>query len=224
MYLAGILELWMLLAVSLWAQGSSARVLVFPDALRQQPSGSSSQAPANQNQPTAQDAPKSDSQSAAPSGQNQNTQPTQESKPAESQTGQTTPPKTEKPPAKTKPKQKKPAPASKDTAKEASKDASGKKTVVHHGSTSDPIVQLTPGMTQEQAEKQRQRIQQALATTDANLQKLSGIQLTSDKQEIVAQVRKFMEQSRDAKETGDLQRAENLALKAQLLSSDLVKQ
>src|ERR1700757_305094 len=80
MYLAGILELWMLLAVSLWAQGSSARVLVFPDALRQEPSGSSSQAPANQNQPTAQDAPKSDSQSAAPSGQNQNTQPTQESK------------------------------------------------------------------------------------------------------------------------------------------------
>jgi outer membrane biosynthesis protein TonB len=213
MYLAGILELCMLLAVSLY-HGSSASVLVSPDLLRQESAASSPQAPAaeDKKQPATQEAPKTDSQSTPP--------PSQQSQPAENQPGQTPPPKTEKPPAKNKTKQKKPAPASKDNSKEAS----GKKTVVHHGSTSDPIVQLTPGTTQEQAAKQRQRIQQALATTDANLQKLSGVQLTSDKQEIVVQVRKFVEQSRDATETGDLQRAENLALKAQLLSSDLVKQ
>ena len=220
MYLAGILELCMLLAVSFYPPGSSTPTLAFSRAVRQESPGSSSPPVSEQNQPATQESPKSDSQSPSGPGQNQNTQSSQQSKPAENQPGQTAPAKTEKPATKTKSKHKKPAPNSKD----ASKESNGKKTVVHHGSTSDPIVQLTPGITQEQAEKQRQRIQQALATTDSNLQKLSGVQLTSDKQEIVTQVRKFVEQSLDATDTGDLQRAENLALKAQLLSSDLVKQ
>jgi hypothetical protein len=62
-----------------------------------------------------------------------------------------------------------------------------------------------------------------LATTDANLKKISARQLGSTQQDSVSQIRKYMEQAKAAEEAGDVQRAHNLASKALLLSDDLVK-
>jgi len=71
--------------------------------------------------------------------------------------------------------------------------------------------------------RQRQNTNDLLASTDASLQKLSGRQLTQDEQETVGQIRKFMQQVKEADKEGDLQRAYKLAVKAHLLSDALTK-
>jgi hypothetical protein len=97
------------------------------------------------------------------------------------------------------------------------------KKVVRNGGTADPVVQLAPGMSDEQASRQRQSTTQLLATTDANLKQISTRQLGPGQQDSVSQIRKYMEQAKAAEEAGDVQRAHNLASKALLLSDDLVK-
>ena len=96
------------------------------------------------------------------------------------------------------------------------------KTIVRHGSTSDPNVQLGPGVNPQQSSKQSQNAARLLASTDANLAKLGSRTLNSDQQETLKQVKSYMEQSKAAANDGDAQRAYNLALKANLLSSELV--
>jgi hypothetical protein len=98
------------------------------------------------------------------------------------------------------------------------------KKVVREGSTADPTTQLAPGISQEQASRERQTTTQLLSSTDAALQQLSGHQLNSDELETVAQIRKFMQQSKAADKDGDPQLAYKLALKAHLLSDGLSKQ
>jgi hypothetical protein len=62
-----------------------------------------------------------------------------------------------------------------------------------------------------------------LGTTESNLKKIAGQQLSSDQQDMVKQIRQFMEQSKAAVADGDLDRARTLAWKAQVLSEELVK-
>jgi hypothetical protein len=110
--------------------------------------------------------------------------------------------------------------------KHTSATASGsspEKKVVRNGGTADPAIQLAPGMSPEQASRQRQSTSQLLATTDANLKQISARQLSLSQQDAVSQTRKYMEQAKAAEDTGDVQRAHNLASKALLLSDDVVK-
>jgi len=62
-----------------------------------------------------------------------------------------------------------------------------------------------------------------LAATEANLKKIGGQPLAANQQDMVDQIHQFMNQSKTAAEEGDLERAQNLALKAKLLSEELVK-
>ena len=101
--------------------------------------------------------------------------------------------------------------------------AASEKKVVRNGGTADPVVQLAPGMSAEQASSQRQSTTQLLAATDDNLKQIASRQLNSTQQDSVSQIRKYMEQAKAAEEAGDVQRAHNLASKALLLSDDLVK-
>jgi hypothetical protein len=97
------------------------------------------------------------------------------------------------------------------------------KKVIRNGGTADPAVQLAPGVSDEQASRQRQSTTQLLATTDTNLKQISARQLSASQQDSVSQIRKYMEQAKTAEAAGDVQRAQNLASKALLLSDDLVK-
>jgi hypothetical protein len=98
------------------------------------------------------------------------------------------------------------------------------KKVVRNGGTADPAVQLAPGISAEQASSQRQNTTQLLAATDANLKQISSRPMNSSQQASVDQIRKYMEQAKAAEQAGDVQRAQNLASKALLLSDDLAKQ
>jgi hypothetical protein len=98
-----------------------------------------------------------------------------------------------------------------------------RKRIVHRGSTTDPTIQFSPGLTQQQASAQRQNTSQLLASADANLKKVSIRQLTPPQQDAVNQIRRYMEQAKAADASGDLQRAHNLAFKARLLSDELTQ-
>jgi len=60
-----------------------------------------------------------------------------------------------------------------------------------------------------------------LATSDANLKKISGRQLNASQQDTVKQIKSYMDQAKKAATGGDVQRAYNLAVKANLLSAEL---
>jgi hypothetical protein len=105
----------------------------------------------------------------------------------------------------------------------AKPDSAPEKKVVKNGGTADPAVQLAPGVSNEQASRQRQSTTQLLATTDTNLKQLASRQLSETQQDSVSQIRKYMEQAKAAEDAGDVQRAQNLASKALMLSDDLVK-
>jgi outer membrane biosynthesis protein TonB len=71
-------------------------------------------------------------------------------------------------------------------------------------------------------EGSRQSIEQLLQSTDSNLRSISR-QLSDAERAMVEQIRNYMAQARVASTDGDLTRANNLALKAHLLSDELVK-
>ena len=96
------------------------------------------------------------------------------------------------------------------------------KVIVQQGGTSEPSVQLAGGPA-GQTSHQRDTANQMLGTTEANLKKIAGRQLSSKEQDMVNQTRQFMTQSKAAVDAGDLERARTLAWKAQLLSEELVK-
>lgn len=96
------------------------------------------------------------------------------------------------------------------------------KTIVRQGGTSDPSIELA-GAAGAQTSNQRDASNQMLESTEANLKKLAGRQLSSEEQDMVNQIRQFMEQSKAAEGDGDLDRARTLAWKAQVLSQELVK-
>jgi hypothetical protein len=62
-----------------------------------------------------------------------------------------------------------------------------------------------------------------LGATETNLKKIADRQLTPTQQDMVTQIHEFMDQSKTAVQSGDLDRAHTLAWKAQLLSEELVK-
>jgi hypothetical protein len=95
------------------------------------------------------------------------------------------------------------------------------KTVVRNGGTADPTVDLSPDLSPQQASHQIESTNQLLATSDANLKKISGRQLSANQQDTVKQIKSYMEQAKGAANDGDVQRAYNLALKANLLAAEL---
>jgi tRNA C32,U32 (ribose-2'-O)-methylase TrmJ len=68
----------------------------------------------------------------------------------------------------------------------------------------------------------RQNVEQLLQSTDSNLRSISR-PLNDEERAMVEQIRNYMAQARVASTDGDLTRANNLALKAHLLSDELVK-
>ncbi|MGA7929800.1 MAG: hypothetical protein WCA20_27880 [Candidatus Sulfotelmatobacter sp.] len=115
-----------------------------------------------------------------------------------------------------------PAPNSAENSA-SSKPCPPPKKVVRNGGSDEPAVQLTPGATAAQTSYQRFTAEQLRVATEENLKKIDGRQLNPSQQEMVSQIKQFMEQSKKAVAAGDVDRAHNLALKARLLSDELLK-
>jgi hypothetical protein len=102
-------------------------------------------------------------------------------------------------------------------------DGGPRKVVVHQGGTSEPIAQILPGITAEEASHQRQSAEQLLAAAESSLKELAARPLKPKQQDLVVQIRQYLDGARSALKESDIQRAHTLALKAYLLSDDLVK-
>jgi hypothetical protein len=102
-------------------------------------------------------------------------------------------------------------------------DGQTRKVVIRQGGASDPIAQIVPGITQEEASLQRENAVQLLLSTESNLKQLAGRTLNLNRQEMIVQTRQYVDGARLALKESDTQRAHTLALKAYWLSDDLVK-
>ena len=87
----------------------------------------------------------------------------------------------------------------------------------------EPDASINAPMTNAQAERQKQQTSNLLGSAENNLNNLHR-SLSGDEQQMVAQIRNYIAQSRKAMTDGDLERAYNLANKANLLSTELVKE
>src|ERR1700674_2887526 len=108
-------------------------------------------------------------------------------------------------------------------APKASDGCSSAKTVVRNGGTSEPTVQLNGSASTGRGSHEGDTTEKLLASTEDNLKKTEGQQLSSNQQEIGTQIRHLWAKSKAASAPGDLNRARNLAFNANLLSDELAK-
>jgi hypothetical protein len=81
---------------------------------------------------------------------------------------------------------------------------------------------VTPLLAHDDAAHNQASTAQLNDSTESNLNSIKR-QLSTDEQSTVSQIRDYLAQSHQATKDGDLARARNLALKAHLLSDELVK-
>jgi hypothetical protein len=108
------------------------------------------------------------------------------------------------------------------TASAALKPCPPPKKVIRNGGSNEPAEQLTGGTQAQQASQQRST-EELTTATEENLKKIAGLQLDPSQQDLVKQIKQFMEQSKAAVAAGDLDGGRNFAQKAHLLSEELVK-
>ena len=96
------------------------------------------------------------------------------------------------------------------------------KTVVRNGGASDTKVAISPGMSEQQASQKLQKTNRLLSSTDANLKQIEPRQLSASQQDTVKQIKNYVDRAKEAASKGDVERAYNLASKANMLSADLV--
>ena len=97
------------------------------------------------------------------------------------------------------------------------------KLIIQEGSGSSSQGQPAAGVTlEDSSSRNKQTTEQLLQSTDANLKGINR-PLSPEEQAMVAQIKEYMKQSREATAGSDGVRARNLALKARLLSDELVK-
>jgi hypothetical protein len=82
--------------------------------------------------------------------------------------------------------------------------------------------QLSAALSRDDALNRKFTTTQLLEATETNLRNLTRL-LSSDEQAILQHIRSYVQQARSATDMGDVERAYNLALKAHLLSDELVK-
>jgi glucose/arabinose dehydrogenase len=91
------------------------------------------------------------------------------------------------------------------------------------GESSATPGQISPSISTSDANQDQTTTEQLLQKTENNLNGIKR-QLSADEQAVVTQIRDYMKQSREATKQNNLVRARNLAVKAQLLCDELVKQ
>jgi len=100
-------------------------------------------------------------------------------------------------------------------------DAGPSKTVVRNGGTGEPSVAISAGESQKQAARQMEETNRLLAAADLNLKDVAVRGLNASQQATVKQIRSYMDEAKAAANSGDMERAYNLANKANMLAADL---
>ena len=96
------------------------------------------------------------------------------------------------------------------------------KTVVPEGGAKEPPEQIAAGLAPEERARERREAEQWLSATDGDLKILADRHLSPPRQESLKQVKYYLADARVALKEGDFRRAHTLALKAHLLTDDMV--
>jgi len=102
-------------------------------------------------------------------------------------------------------------------------DGQPRKVVIRHGGAAEPTAQIVPDLAAEEAIKLREGTLDLLASAGENLKALASRTLDVPKQGTLTQIQDYVKKAQAAMKDGDVRRAHTLALKAQLLADDLVK-
>lgn len=131
-----------------------------------------------------------------------------------------TKPRTKPSPRKPAPKPPEPKPAENTTVAKATPP----RIVVQPGGgpADTPQGTVVPELTHTEETHRRLTTEQLMHSTETNLKSLRRV-LNEQERAMLQQIQLFMTQSREASQTQDLVRAHNLALKAHLLSDELVR-
>lgn len=95
--------------------------------------------------------------------------------------------------------------------------------VIRNGGTLDAQGQISLSTTDQQTLEKRKNTDALLNATITDLKQISGKQLNPTQQDMIKQIHNYIARSKDATKTGDIQGANVLAVKAHLLSQELVK-
>jgi hypothetical protein len=101
-------------------------------------------------------------------------------------------------------------------------DSNQTKTIVRNGSTPDPIVAISPGVSNQETSQKLDTTNQLLDRADTNLKQIAGRQLSPAQEDTVKQIKVYMQQAKTAAQAGEVDRAYTLANKADMLSVDLL--
>jgi hypothetical protein len=116
--------------------------------------------------------------------------------------------------------------AAKKPANEVARNTPGKNKRIIPADKNEPPppagIQISPGPTPGDAANSQASTEQLLQSAESNLNGINR-QLSKDEEAMKAQIKEFISQSRKAATENDLARAHNLAVKARLLSDELVK-
>jgi hypothetical protein len=123
---------------------------------------------------------------------------------------------------KPKPRPQRPTPGEKATAQRPSNGSSSGSSRVTINSGGDSDSSISAGLPHTDETHHRETTSELIQQTEDNLRMLTR-QLSLDEQNQVEQVRNFLDQARSAIADNDLVRAHNLALKAHLLSDELIR-
>lgn len=85
-----------------------------------------------------------------------------------------------------------------------------------------PAPQISPQISPTDQSLYARKTSDDIGTAERNLQQTNGKKLSAAQQDLADKIRSFVAQSRDASKTGDWDRAQNLAQKARLLSTELL--
>ncbi len=112
--------------------------------------------------------------------------------------------------------------AAPDSPAEAPTDCPPVKVVVRNGGASERSLRLSGANDDTHDPHRGQSTDQLLQSTGRNLQQLSSRQLAPAEKEMVDQILRYSEQSRAAVAAGNVELGHNFALKAHLLSDELL--
>jgi len=85
-----------------------------------------------------------------------------------------------------------------------------------------PAPQISPQLSQVDQASYERKTNEDVSAARKNLQAALGKQLNAAQQDLLEKIRSFLSQSLDASKSGDWARAQNLAQKARLLSTELI--
>lgn len=85
-----------------------------------------------------------------------------------------------------------------------------------------PVPQISPQLSPADQQNYERKMNDDINAAEKNLEQTKNRQLNASQQDLVEKIHSFLDQSRDAGKGGDWARAQMLAQKARLLSTDLV--